>query len=108
MTQLGGAARRSQGFYSHSLTVQLVEGYGQVSVSDQASGKALPKVYVKVFARLRDQSVAFYKDGYTDLRGRFDYASLSTDQLGEVERFAILVMSEKNGALVREAEPPRR
>ncbi len=51
-------------------------------------------------------SVNFYKDGYTDLRGKFDYASLSTSKLPNVERFAILIMSEDSGAVVREASPP--
>jgi hypothetical protein len=52
--------------------------------------------------------VKFYKDGYTDLRGRFDYASLSTDDLGGVRKFAILILSEDHGALVREATPPKQ
>ena len=50
----------------------------------------------------------FYKDGYTDLRGRFDYSSLSTNQLNRVKRFSLLLMSEKNGAVIREALPPKR
>ena len=50
----------------------------------------------------------FYKDGYTDLRGKFDYASLSTDDLGAVTRFAILILSDQHGAVVKEAKPPRR
>jgi len=42
-------------------------------VTDAASGKALAKVYVKSYVRTADGEVKFYKDGYTDLRGRFDY-----------------------------------
>ena len=53
-------------------------------------------------------SIRFYKDGYTDLRGRFDYASLSTNDLDQVERFALLVMSNDQGAVVREVAPPAR
>ena len=48
-------------------------------MTDAASGKPLPKAYVKVFARCSDGTVRFHKDGYTDLRGRFDYASVSDD-----------------------------
>jgi hypothetical protein len=55
-----------------------------------------------------DGSVRFYKDGYTDLRGRFDYGSLSTDELDHVARFAILVLEPQHGALVREVAPPKR
>ena len=64
-------------------------------------------VYAKVYARMRDGTVQFYKDGYTDLRGRFDYSSLSTNALDNVERFSILVMSDEHGAVVQEAAPPK-
>ena len=42
------------------------------------------------------------------LRGRFDYVSLSTDDLDRVERFAILVATDDAGATVLEAAPPPR
>ena len=42
------------------------------------------------------------------LRGRFDYASLSTDDMARVERFALLALSETHGASVRDVEPPKR
>ena len=50
----------------------------------------------------------FHKDGYTDLRGRFDYASVSTNELDAVARFAVLVLSDSDGAIIREAAPPKR
>ncbi|NLI76920.1 MAG: hypothetical protein GX442_10830 [Candidatus Riflebacteria bacterium] len=103
-----GPLVRSQAYYPHSLSVQTIENYGQVRVAHAETGAPLPKVYVKVYAKQKDGQVVFYKDGYTDLRGKFDYASLSTNQLDQAERFAILVMSEKNGSLVREAAPPQR
>jgi hypothetical protein len=46
--------------------------------------------------------------GYTDLRGRFDYASLSTNDLENVEKFSLLVYSQERGAVVKEAAPPKR
>jgi hypothetical protein len=75
-----------------------------------ATGLSAPlsTVYVKVYARMQGGEVRFFKDGYTDLRGRFDYASLSTDELDHVERFAILMMSDQHGAFIREAAPPQR
>ena len=93
---------------AHSLSVQVIEGYGQVRVKRSEGGKPVPRAYVKVYAQLADGRVKFYKDGYTDLRGRFDYASLSTDDLGEVRKFAILILSDEHGALVREATPPKQ
>jgi hypothetical protein len=104
----GAGLVRSQAYYANSLAVQVIENYGQVRVADSATGQPLPKVYVKVYARMNDGRTRFYKDGYTDLRGRFDYASLSTNELDFVDRFALLVLSEQNGAVVREAAPPKR
>ncbi|MFH0945456.1 MAG: hypothetical protein V2A76_09700, partial [Planctomycetota bacterium] len=100
-----GLARR-QAYYANSLAVQLVENYGQLKVTHQETDQPLPKVYVKVYARTGDGQVRFHKDGYTDLRGRFDYASLSGQAAGDVERFAILILSDTDGAVIREAAPP--
>jgi hypothetical protein len=88
---------------------------------------------VKVYARLKNGQIRFYKDGYTDLRGKFDYASLNTGseapgpeprassgapangfdyqmlrpaELGEIDRLAILVLSDTHGTVVREVAPP--
>ena len=82
------------------------ENYGQLKVASVATSKALPKVYVKVYVRLADGSVKFHKDGYTDLRGRFEYASVNTPERQAIERFSILVLSDDRGALIREAAPP--
>ncbi|MDE0838443.1 MAG: hypothetical protein OSB41_05245 [Kiritimatiellae bacterium] len=100
--------RKSQGYYPHSLGLQLTENYGQLRVAHEKRGEPLSRVYVKVYARMKHGEVKFYKDGYTDLRGRFDYTSLNTNELDQVERFAILIMSEEHGALIREAAPPKR
>ncbi|MBT3296661.1 MAG: hypothetical protein HN919_11070 [Verrucomicrobia bacterium] len=99
---------RLKAYYPNALKVDLIESYGQLRVADKATGKALSKVYVKVYARTGRGAAMFYKDGYTDLRGRFDYTSLNTSEIDSVQRFAILVMSDTNGALVREAAPPKR
>ncbi|MDP7289174.1 MAG: hypothetical protein QGH94_14405, partial [Phycisphaerae bacterium] len=78
------------------------------------TGRALPRVYMKVYARMKSGQVQFYKDGYTDLRGRFDYTSLNTNELDQVARFSILILSEDSkaakgyGAVVRETAPPKR
>ena len=103
----GEGVVRSLAHYSHSLSTQAVERYGMLVVQDQQD-KPLPKVYVKAYARMKNGEVKFYKDGYTDLRGRFDYASLSTNQLDQVQRFSLLVLSEAHGAKVMEAAPPAR
>jgi hypothetical protein len=57
---------------------------------------------------LNDAKVKFLKGGYTDLRGRFDYVSLNTNELEDTARLAVLVLSDASGAVVRDALPPRR
>ena len=104
----GAGVTRSQAYYANSLDVQVIENYGQIQVRHQTTKQPLGKVYVKVYARMQDGQVAFYKDGYTDLRGRFDYTSLSTDQLDSVARFSLLILSDENGAVIREADPPKQ
>jgi hypothetical protein len=94
-------------YYANSMNVAMLESYGQLRVTDSADGKSLSKVYVKVYARLADGSVKFHKDGYTDHRGRFDYASVSTPQRSPINRFAVLVLSDEKGALIRESAPPQ-
>jgi hypothetical protein len=75
---------------------------------DPATAKGIPKVYVKVYARLADGTVKFHKDGYTDLRGRFDYTSVNTPERQPISRFAILAFSEEQGSLIQEASPPQQ
>jgi len=103
----GGGITRMQAYYPNSLSVQMMENYGQLKVAHADSGKALRKVYVKVYARMQGGRVQFYKDGYTDLRGRFDYTSLNTNEIDNVDRFAILVLSDEYGAVVKEAAKPK-
>jgi hypothetical protein len=105
---VGAGQTKTQAYYSNSLSVQVIENYGQIKVTHQADGKAIPKAYVKVYAQMNNGAVKFYKDGYTDLRGRFDYASLNSNDLEVATKFSILVMSDEHGALVREAAPPKQ
>ncbi len=105
---VGAGETKTQAYYSNSLAVQVIENYGQVKVTHQKTNQPAPKVYVKVYAQMADGQVKFYKDGYTDLRGRFDYASLSTNDLDVAVKFSVLILSEEFGAVVREALPPKR
>ncbi|MBP7275878.1 MAG: hypothetical protein KBA51_06725, partial [Kiritimatiellae bacterium] len=100
--------RKAQAYYANTLRAQVIEPYGQVVVTHADTRKPVPGAYVKVYARRADGAVAFLKDGYTDLRGRFDYASLNTNELDRTERLALLIMSDEWGALVREAAPPKK
>ena len=114
-----------------------VMGFLRLETRDSASERAVSKAYVKVYARLKNGTVRFFKDGYTDLRGRFDYASLNGSgpgqpvpvpqprsgpalapangldyqmlkpaELPQIDKFAILILSDTNGAATREVAPP--
>jgi hypothetical protein len=68
----------------------------------------MSKVYVKVFAQNQnDDKDFFFKDGYTDICGRFEYAQTSGDKLKDAKRFAILVQSENSGSKILECGPPK-
>ncbi|MEQ1860487.1 MAG: hypothetical protein ABMA13_11180 [Chthoniobacteraceae bacterium] len=131
---VGAGQRKAQTYHANTLALTLAENYGRIELRDPAA-KPVAKAYVKVYARLRGGTVRFFKDGYTDLRGKFDYASLNSSdavalvpipgsggggegsldtqmlrpgELDQVERLSVLVLSENHGALVREVAPPAR
>ena len=101
----GGGIQKLVTYFSTSLKLQIFENYGELKVSDE-SGKQLAEVYVKAFVMKKDGTVAFYKDGYTDIRGRFDYVSLNASQLANAKKLALFVMSDKYGSLIKECNPP--
>ncbi len=69
-----------------------------LQVLDAEGMRPLPKSYVKVFAESRDGGIRFHKDGYTDLRGKFDYISHTGADISEIRRFAVLVSHPELGA----------
>ena len=75
----GGGVTASAPVYSNTLDLRFAENYGRVEVRRATDQRPLSKAYVKVYARYNNGEVAFYKDGYTDLRGKFDYTSLNTN-----------------------------
>jgi len=104
----GAGLVRSQTSLANALAVRFVESYGQVAVGEPGTNKPLPKAYVKVFAKMPNGTVRFHKDGYTDLRGRFDYASVSDDPDAGAVKYAVLVLDEQRGAVIREMNPPAK
>jgi hypothetical protein len=132
---IGAGQRKTQAYHASTLQLTLSENYGRIEARDSGTGKSVPKAYIKVYARLNNGAVRFFKDGYTDLRGRFDYASLNgpemelpptplpasatasgsldhqmltPTELREVDKLAILVLSDTHGAAVKEVKPPAR
>ena len=127
---LGAGQRKAQSYHANTFKLSIAENYGRLEARDSLTNKPVSKAYVKVYARLHSGAIRFFKDGYTDLRGKYDYASLnsgeqtglesrgssaaSSDQaqmlrpseIGSIEKFSLLILSESNGAAVREVNPP--
>jgi hypothetical protein len=130
---IGAGKRQTQAYHANTLKLALTENYGRLETRDLTTDKPLPKAYVKVYAKLNNGTVRFFKDGYTDLRGRFDYASLNAPEnatppppgidmpansldypmlkpaeLNNVSKLAVLVLSDTHGATMKEVDPPGR
>ncbi|CDW90653.1 UNKNOWN [Stylonychia lemnae] len=97
-------------YYPTQIKVNILESYGELKVTDN-NGAALSKVYVKVFYQPSNNLTGqpkFFKDGYTDIRGKFEYAQSSGSKLSEVKKFAIFVMSDTLGSIIKECDPPKQ
>ena len=92
-------------YFATSLKVAINENFGELKVVDK-DDQPLSKVYVKAFSKEKNGTVKFFKDGYTDIRGKFEYAQINSKKLNSVEKFAILVMSDDHGSMTREAKVP--
>jgi hypothetical protein len=103
-----GGLRRSVTRLSTALRVHVAEHAGRLSVQRRDDGDLLPGCYIKVYSRQRDGQVVFYKDGYSDLRGSFDYLALNTDELDASVELAILVSHPELGAKILRVPPPVR
>jgi len=109
MVEVVGKGRRAAtAWYANQLRVRLIQDYGQIEVRSAADGKPLPTTYIKVFARGTNGREQFWKDGYTDLRGRFDYLSRNDRKPEEAVEFSILVLHPELGAEIQNATPPAR
>ena len=92
-------------YNSCSLNISISEVFGEIKVCN-TSLESLPKVYVKCYAKLKDSKVEFYKDGYTDLNGKFNYISTNNNIIYEVSKFSIFISHEHLGSTVKECNPP--
>lgn len=94
--------------YSRSFETQFSERFGQLRVMDKVTRKPVAQVYVKVYAKMDSGKVQFFKDGYTDLRGRFDYVTQNNVPISGVQKLSVLVLSQDKGAFIKEVTPPAR
>jgi len=76
----GGGRRKARMHHAHTFRLQLAENEGLLEVRDPAVNRPISKAYVKVYGRLENGEIRFVKDGYTDLRGRFDCIGTNESQ----------------------------
>ena len=76
--------------------MQLIEKFGELRVFNRESMQPLPKVYVKVFCKNTSGQELFFRDGFTDIRGKFEYANASGRSLDDVAKFSILVCDDEH------------
>ena len=95
-------------FYSSQLKVDIIQKFGELRVFRQSTMEPLSKVYVKVFCKNQADQGLFFKDGFTDIRGKFIYANASGKSLDDVKLFSILISSDSHGygSCIKEVAPP--
>ncbi|KAI7872019.1 hypothetical protein BDF14DRAFT_1755353 [Spinellus fusiger] len=121
----GHGLRRCQTHFAHQLMVHVSEAFGVVRVAKSSTKHPIRGAYIKVYCRLQGDSTAiFWKDGYTGLNGVFDYVSVTQGNallgsqpnntnpvtpssiLQKLDKFSMLILSEEDGSVVKEAFPP--
>ena len=101
-----GKKKENEIYNSSLLKYSIIESIGEIKVMNPQL-QPLPQVYVKCFCETNSGGIKFYKDGFTDLRGKFDYVSLNTDLVNEVKKFSILMVSKEYGSIIVACNPPK-
>ncbi|OUM70182.1 hypothetical protein PIROE2DRAFT_68451 [Piromyces sp. E2] len=98
------------------LSIQMNENLGIIRVfkpnadSDNKDKQYViaPGVYIKVYSKNKDGKISFWKDGYTDLLGRFDYVTVSSNNdILNIEKFSILILFNDTMGEIKEVKPPK-
>jgi hypothetical protein len=93
---------------ANRLDLQVATSMGQLQVRKIGTDQPLVATYVKVYVRRSDGQVVFWKDGYTDLRGKFDYVTQNVQPLDNIVEFAIILINDQEGCTTRTVKPPTR
>merc|ERR1719419_1083964 len=83
--------------YDNEIDVQVSQKVGEVrviSTEEKSAGMPVAGAYCKVYSRNNDGTTQFFKDGYTDIRGRFNFRDLSTSDQIKAVRYALLVTTK--------------
>ena len=83
----------------NQLNIQIKETYGKIKIISQIDNKPIRKAYIKVFAKI--------KSGYTDIHDKFDYVSVSSHQMTDIQKFALLIITRDHGYAIKYPKPPK-
>ncbi|KAF9111333.1 hypothetical protein BGX27_005066 [Mortierella sp. AM989] len=135
MTSPPAATKTWKASYSQTISVKCHEATGTIKVVTKATSnnesQPIRGGYVKVYAEMKNiKETLYWKDGYTDLVGRFNYATVSTATgpslvfsrynytanngsggnngggLANVKRFVLFVDGGKEGCVVKTVPVP--
>lgn len=94
-------------YFPSSMSVFPLYEQGHIKVTDQA-GKPIERAYVKVFVQKKSSTgVKYYKDGYTDFKGNFDFATLNLEPENSIREYSILVLSKSHGSHIVRIDPSK-
>ncbi|KAG0226437.1 hypothetical protein BGW42_003642 [Actinomortierella wolfii] len=121
-TTPAAATKQWRAYYSQTIAVDINEKLGLFRVVSKKDNRPIRGGYVKVYAQLKNSSgdrkkdTVFWKDGYTDLVGRFNYAQVSSratnDEhnagggLSDLRRFVVYVDGGPDGCVIKTAPVP--
>ncbi|KAF9165338.1 hypothetical protein DFQ26_000272 [Actinomortierella ambigua] len=118
------ATKHWRAYYSQTMAVDVNEKLGLFRVVSKKDQRPIRGGYVKVYAHFKNsegdskKETVFWKDGYTDLVGRFNYAQVSSratnnDQssgggggMSDIRRFVVYVDGGSDGCLVKAVPVP--
>jgi hypothetical protein len=81
------------------LNITVSNNQGRIKVSKKNSQVGMSRVYVKVFVRNTYGSISFYRDGYTDAAGGFNYFDLKNARINNISQFAVFVDHKELGKM---------
>lgn len=93
-----GDARMLRILDSNALEIRPIPATRTLRVTETATGRPLPKTYVKIYIETHAGEVHFHKDGHTDLRGLIDHLTHPSRPLTDIRRIAILAHHPDHGA----------
>ncbi len=99
-----GSTQVLQNINSSKFALMTNKALGEIQVIEPGNNKALPQTYIKVYARTEDGSVQFYKDGYTDLRGKFNFREHNNIDPVSVKHFSLLLSHPTLGTRIERLE----